>query len=464
MRRTKIVATIGPATADAAVLDSLVAMGLDVARLNASHNEEDELAAALAAVRAASERSGKLLGVMVDLPGPKIRIGAVAEGSFLTSGAAFDLVPGDCMGDSEHACVTWRGMWRDLSPGDRVLVDDGRIVLETLRADETAVHTRVVEGGPLKSRKGVNVPGVRLSVPSITERDLRLAAWARDAGVEFVAQSFVRSPSDVARVREVLGPDGPALVAKIEKHEAVAALDAIIAAADAVMVARGDLGVEMPVEAVPVLQRQIVACARSSRKPVIVATQMLESMIHEPAPTRAEASDVATAIFEGADAVMLSAETAVGDHPVEAVAMMARIAQAAEAAFESPPRTSSARSRNVAAAVSAAVVTLAENLDVAAIVTATRSGSTARAVAGLRPHVPVVGVTTEIETARRLTLVWGVTPVLVPPQPTVDETFAGAVSATCDAGLAKSGDLVALTAGVAVNVSGTTDLIRVITA
>ncbi len=464
MRRTKIVATIGPASIDAPVLDALVEMGLDVARLNASHNDEAALADALAAVRAASERTGRLIGVMVDLPGPKMRIGEMADGVTLEPGAAFDLVTGTCRGDAGRACVTWRGLWRDLSPGDRVLLDDGRIVLETVRADEVSVHTRVIEGGPLLSRKGINVPGVRLSVPSVTDRDLELAAWARDAGVEFVAQSFVRGPADVARVRTVLGSEGPALIAKIEKHEAVAAMDAIVEAADAVMVARGDLGVEMPVEQVPVLQRSIVACARSARKPVIVATQMLESMIHDPAPTRAEASDVATAIFEGADAVMLSAETAVGDYPVGAVCMMARIAVAAEPAFERPPRTGSGRSRDVSGAVSAAVVTLAENLDVAAIVTATRSGATARAVAGLRPHVPVVAVTTELETARRLSLVWGVTPLLVMPSPTLEETFVGAVAATCEAGLARTGDLIALTAGVAVNVSGTTDVIRVVTA
>jgi pyruvate kinase len=298
----------------------------------------------------------------------------------------------------------------------------------------------------------------------VTERDRVIASWARYAGADYVAQSFVRSADDIAEIRSVLGPQGPWLIAKIEKYEAVAALDEIVEAADAVMVARGDLGVEMPVEQVPVLQRRIVEKAQAAGKPVAVATQMLDSMIDRPVPTRAEASDVAGAIFEGADAVMLSAETAVGSYPVEAIEMMARIALAAEPEFEPPPHETVPRSRDVAGAVSAAVVTLAENLDVAAIITATRSGATAMAVAGWRPESTIVAATTEAATARRLALVWGVEPMLVAAQPNVDDTLMGAVSAACDAGFIATGDLVAITAGVAVNVSGGTDLVRVVTA
>jgi pyruvate kinase len=464
MRKTKIVATIGPASVERPVLDEIVSSGLDVARLNASHLDDRGLAETFEAVRAASERAGRPIGIVVDLPGAKLRVGDMRPESLLEAGASFDIEAADCVGDSDRACVSWEGLWRDLSPSDRVLLDDGRIVLEVTSTEPGCVHTRVRTGGVLKGRKGVNVPGVRLSLSGVTRRDHELAEWARDVGADFVAQSFIRGPEDIADIRAVLGPDGPALIAKIEKHEAVAAVAEIVAAADAVMVARGDLGVEMPVEQVPVLQRAIVAAARSARKPVIVATQMLESMVRDPSPTRAEASDVATAIFEGADAVMLSAETAVGAYPIEAVCVMRRIAEAAETAFLPPDDVTAVRSRDVAGAVSAAVVRLAENLDVGAIVTLTRSGATARAVAGLRPYAPVIAATTEIETARQLTLVWGVTPVDIEHAQRLETMLMAAVDAARTAGLVKAGDLVALTAGVAVGVSGGTDLIRVITA
>jgi pyruvate kinase len=464
MRRTKIIATIGPASVRAEVLGRLVAAGLDVARLNASHTDIPELTEALEAVRAAAAAAGRHIAVMVDLPGPKLRVGDMSEGVVLASGQTFALVAERCVGDASQAWVSWPDLWRDVGPGTHILLDDGRIALRVTASEPGRVTTEVVQGGPLTSNKGIAVPAARLSMPGVTERDRVIASWARDAGADYVAQSFVRSADDIAEIRAVLGPQGPWLIAKIEKYEAVAALDEIVEAADAVMVARGDLGVEMPVEQVPVLQRRIVEKAQAAGKPVAVATQMLDSMIDRPVPTRAEASDVAGAIFEGADAVMLSAETAVGSYPVEAVEMMARIALAAEPEFEPPPHETVPRSRDVAGAVSAAVVTLAENLDVAAIITATRSGATAMAVAGWRPESTIVAATTEAATARRLALVWGVEPMLVPAQPNVDDTLMGAVSAACDAGFIATGDLVAITAGVAVNVSGGTDLVRVVTA
>jgi pyruvate kinase len=464
MRRTKIIATIGPASVGRDVLARLVAAGVDVMRLNASHTDVPELTEALEAVREVAAVAGRHIAVMVDLPGPKLRVGDMEADVVLVPGATFSLVGERCVGDASRAWVSWPDLWRDLGPGARVLLDDGRIELRVTASEPDRMTTEVVEGGALTSNKGIAVPGARLSMPGVTERDRMIAAWARDAGADYVAQSFVRSAEDIAEIREVLGSQGPWLIAKIEKYEAVSALDEIVAAADAVMVARGDLGVEMPVEQVPVLQRRIVEKAQAAGKPVAVATQMLDSMIDRSAPTRAEASDVATAIFEGADAVMLSAETAVGKYPVEAVEMMARIALAAEPEFEAPPHETVPRSRDVAGAVSAAIVTLAENLDVAAIITATRSGASAMAVAGWRPESTIVAATTEASTARRLALVWGVKPMLVEAQPNVDDTLMGAVAAACDAGFVVSGDLVAITAGVAVNVSGGTDLIRVVTA
>jgi len=463
VRRTRIVATVGPASADSATLTALLEAGVDVARLNASHSDREELAAMLAQVRACAARAGRPVAVMLDLPGPKLRVGDVDDDAFLVAGAQFDIVSTPRTGDSSHASVPYDDLWRDVSEGDSVLLDDGCIVLRVVRTGPGRVETVVVSGGPLRPNKGVNLPSVRLSLPSVTAEDLDLAAWAAEAGVDIVAQSFVRSGADVRLLRTVLGPNGPWIVAKIEKHEAVDDIDAIIDAADAVMVARGDLGVEVPVEQVPVLQRRIVATCRAAGRPVIVATQMLESMIHAVSPTRAEASDVAQAIFQGADAVMLSAETAMGEYPVAVVATMARIVLAAEAEGTPAPRRERPRQGDISEAVSAAVVRLAERLGAAAIITATRSGATARAVAAHRPPEPIIAVTSEAETACRLSLVWGVTALVIPAERTAEATFDKALEAAADAGLVHRGDLVALTAGVSVGTSGGTDLIRVIT-
>ena len=464
MRRTRIIATIGPASDSPGTLDALIAAGLDVARLNASHLDQPGLERTLRAVRDAEARAGVIIGVMLDLPGPKLRVGEVTPGTMLRSGAPFDICADHCTADELHACVTYDGLWRDVSEGDRILIDDGRLVLGVTAVAPGRVSTTVVTGGELRSHKGLNVPGVRLSLEAVTPEDMALAEWGRLAGVDFVAQSFVRSASDIVTLRAVLGQDGPLVVAKVEKHEAVQAIDEIIEAADAVMVARGDLGVEMPVESVPVLQRRIVEACRRVGRPVVVATQMLESMTNAASPTRAEASDVATAIFEGADAVMLSGETAVGDYPVQVVQTMSRIAEAAEAIGASPVAAAEGRSLDVSAAVSAAVVTLAANLDVTAIVTSTRSGATARSVAARRPDVPIVAPTTEICTARQLAIVWGVIPTVVPAVSELEETFELGVAAARRAGLACEGQLLALTAGVGVGRAGATDLIRVIRA
>lgn len=462
MRKTKLVATLGPATDAPGVLDALVAAGLDVARLNTSHSSRADLAARLLAVREAAIAAERHVAVMLDLGGAKLRLGEVEPGTALVAGSRFELRAAECVGDADGAWVNHPGLADDVHAGDRILIDDGRIELEVVGRRPGVVHTVVVTGGPLASRKGVNVPGVRLSVDSITADDLEHLAWALAEGVDMVAQSFVRSAADVQRLRQAMGDGQVPIVAKVEKHEAVSDLEAIVEAADAVMVARGDLGVEVSLEAVPVIQRRIIAACRAAGRPVIVATQMLESMTEALTPTRAEVSDVANAIFDAVDAVMLSAETAVGRHPAKALDTMDRIARVAETALvEHPFAPRAAAADDVAAAVSRAVCELAGTLDLAAIVTATQTGATARAIAAHRPAAPVVAITPDDVVARRLAVLWGVTPVVVASYDTIDAMIASAARAVRAMGLAEPGDLVAVTGGVAVHVPGSTNLIQV---
>ena len=461
MRRTKIVATIGPASDSPALLDALVEAGMDVARLNSSHSDLDELERRCVAVREAGARAGRPVAVMLDLAGPKVRIGRVASGTRLERGAAFTLRPGECTGDAAGACVSYAHLARDVTLGDRLLLDDGALELEVVRVEGDTVHTRVLNGGALLSRKGVNVPGVRLAVDVVTDEDRAALAWGLDAGVDLVAQSFVRNAEDVEHVRELAG-DVP-VVAKIETAAAARNLSDVVAAADVVMVARGDLGVETSAEEVPVLQRRIIDECRQRGVPVIVATQMLESMTSSPRPTRAEASDVANAIFDQADAVMLSAESAVGKYPAESVATMDRIACRAEESgvAATSTRRSAGDTDNVTAAVSAAVCDLADGLALDAIVTATQSGATARAVARHRPSVPVIAVTPHETVARRLCVVWGVRPLVVPLAEDTDLMLDSVTEALGEAGLVPPGARVAITAGISSRTPGATDFILV---
>jgi pyruvate kinase len=461
MRRTKIVATIGPACDAPGVLSDVLAAGVDVARLNASHGTRDDLERRLAAVRAEADASCRIVGVLLDLPGPKLRVGQMAEGVVLADGAAFRLDTAECAGDSTHACVSYAGLALDVKPGDRIVLDDGAIELAVESVGEGQVGTRVVRGGPLSSHKGVNVPGVRLGVDGVTPHDLELLAWGLEVGVDMVAQSFVRSAQDVTRLRSAMGPRQVPIVAKVEKYEALADLDAIIQAADAVMVARGDLAVEASPEAVPPAQRHIVAACRDAGKPVIVATQMLESMVSSPRPTRAEASDVATAVFEGADAVMLSEETAIGSFPAQAVATMDRVCRSAEQADE--PAFDAHLGGGSAAPVAGAAVDLARDTGALAIVTTTQSGATARAVARLRPPQPIVGLAAVATVARALALVWGVVPVVGAAPSTIEEATVEALEVVRALALARAGDRVVLTAGTTSGVAGSSDLVRVLT-
>jgi pyruvate kinase len=461
MRRTKIVATIGPACDAPGVLAEVIAAGVDVARLNSSHGTGEDLVRRLAAVRATAEAAGRIVGVMLDLPGPKIRVGEMAEGTVLAEGADFALLAQGCTGDGSHACVTYAGLAADVSPGDRIMLDDGEIELAVVSAGDGEVATRVVRGGPLSSNKGVNVPGVRLSVEGVTAHDLELLAWALDAGIDLVAQSFVRCAADVTKLRAAMGERVVPIVAKVEKHEALAELAGIIAAADAVMVARGDLAVETSPEAVPPAQRTIVSACRDAGKPVIVATQMLESMVSSPRPTRAEASDVATAVFEGADAVMLSEETAIGAFPAASVATMDRICRAAEESGEGGLEVHVGAGAE--SPVAAAAVDLARDTGSRAIVTATQSGATARAVARLRPEQPIVAMAPAVQVARALALVWGVVPVVAASVSTIEGTTEEATGIVRGLGLVKAGERVVLTAGTTTGVAGSSDLVRVLT-
>jgi len=461
MRRTKIVATLGPSTADAASIAAIFSAGADVVRLNAAHSAPAELARLLGEVRAAEKEVGHPVGVLVDLPGPKLRVGEIAPGTVLTEGAAFTLASAHCTGDSIHACVTYDHFADDLTAGDRVLIDDGAIELVVTDVGDASVMTRVEVGGPLTSNKGVNVPGVTLGVDPITEYDREVLAWATTADVDFIGQSFVRSAADVDALRSLMGDRVLPIVAKIEKHEAVANLDGIVSAADAIMVARGDLAVETSPEAVPVIQRRIIAAARIAGKPVVIATQMLDSMTHASRPTRAEASDVANAIFAGVDAVMLSGETAVGEHPALVVATMSRIAITAEQAWPSVPDDKHDATTDIQVAVSAAVCNLATDLGLVAIVPATESGATARAVAQHRPATGIFAATPFAAVARRLTLVWGVRALVMPFSADTDVLIDALAEAILGSGLAVSGDRIAITAGRSSRTSGGTDFILV---
>lgn len=462
MRRTKVVATLGPATDKPEVLQSIIAAGVDVVRLNAAHSGPEDLEARLRGVRQAAKAAGKEVAALVDLPGPKIRVGEISQGTELHSGADFTLLDEDCVGDSEHACIRNVAISEDVHVGDRILLDDGRIELQVTDAHHGEVHTKVLNGGPLSSNKGVNVPGVTLSVGAITDYDREVLAWAVTTDVDWVGQSFVRNADDVLSLRSMMGGKEIPIIAKIEKHEAVAEIDKIIGAANAVMVARGDLAVETAPERVPVLQRQIVTSARAAGKPVVVATEMLDSMRTRPRPTRAEASDVANAIFSRADAVMLSGESAVGDYPVESVETMVRIIIEAEGAATParPPHGYQALD-DVQQAVSSAVCDLATDLKASAIVPITQSGATALAVSRFRPDSPIIAATPAVETARRLCIAWGVRSVVVPLAPDVADLLDQVVQAVEDAGYLKPGEMVALTAGLFARTIGGTDFIHV---
>lgn len=466
MRRTKIVCTIGPDTSSSAMLAKLLRAGMDVARLNFSHGTHEQHRLVFTRLRELTREHDRPVAILQDLSGPKIRLGEIEAGMVpLRRGQQITLTAREVPGDAETIWLPVPELIAALQPGDRLYADDGRVEMRVIEASGEEVRVRVIVPGDLSSRKGVTAPGVPLNLPAVTEKDLADLRFGLSMGVDWVAASYVRGPEEIAPLRAVMEEMGirRPILAKIEKLEAVQCIEEIVAAADGIMVARGDLGVEIPIDEVPVVQKRIIKLCNQAGKPVITATQMLDSMIFNPRPTRAEVTDVANAILDGTDAVMLSGETAIGKYPVEAVRMMARIAARAEpymperSAFEGHQHSPA----NVTEAVAQATVEMARVLKVAAILCATTSGSTARLIAKYRPKTPVIGATPRIETYRRLALTWGVRPVLIGPMTDTDAMFRETLSVVTARRLVKPGDRVILTAGVPVGVVGTTNLIRV---
>jgi pyruvate kinase len=467
-RRTKIVCTIGPVSSSPEMIDRLVDAGMDAARLNFSHGSHDEHAERAALVRRSQERRGRPLALIADLQGPKIRVGDLPAPLALREGDEATLVGGP-RADGDRIPVSPAVLADVLRAGQDVLIDDGLVRLRVERVEDGAVRCRVLVGGPVGSHKGVNAPGAPLPVPSLTGKDERDLEFALALGVDYVALSFVRSANDVRILRELLHEAGsPALViAKIEKAEALDDLAGILRTADAVMVARGDLGVEIGPAEVPLVQKRILLAALERGKPGITATQMLESMLHHPEPTRAEASDVANAILDGTSAVMLSGETAVGEYPIESVATMNRIARAVEPSVayrHELNREGDEPYATVGDAMSNAACDIAEVLDARAILVPTYSGRTASAVARHRPTRPIVAVTHKHHAAQQLAIEWGVVPTEIEECRDVEHLWSRTIEASRETGMVAPGDRVVITAGTAVNVPGTTNLIKVETA
>jgi len=465
MRRTKIVATIGPATESPERLRQLIEAGATTFRLNFSHGDHSEHAARIATIRQVSKEMGLHIGILQDLQGPKIRLGRFADGPIsLAKGDPFSLTSRDVRCDQSIATVTYERLADEVSSGSRILLDDGRVemVVEQVDQAQQTLHCRVTVGGVLSNNKGVNFPDVQLSIRALTDKDRRDLAFGLEQGVDWVALSFVRNPSDLQEIHALIRSHGhqTPVVAKIEKFEAIDQIDAILPLCDGVMVARGDLGVEMPAEEVPLLQKELIRKANSLGIPVITATQMLDSMVSCPRPTRAEVSDVANAILDGTDAVMLSNESAVGDFPVEAVSTMATIAMRIERDY--PQRVlDSHMATTIPNAICQAVSSIARNMNAAAILPLTKSGSTARNVSKFRPSTPILAITADENVARRLALIWGVNPLLVCDQSSSTSTFSLAMGLARQMGYLNDGDLVVQTAGTLAGVSGSTDFIKV---
>jgi pyruvate kinase len=462
MPKTKIIATLGPATDREGVLRALLAAGVDVARLNMSYGSREEHAARITAVRSAAREADRLVAVLADLQGPKIRLGEIAGGGCtLEAGATFTITVEPVTGNCERASTGYAGFARDVKPGSRVLLADGAVELEAVDTSQDWVRTRVIRGGQISSRKGINLPGVKISAPPLTEKDVADLEFSIDAGADLIAQSFVRTAADVRVLQERVAGRVP-VVAKIEKAEAWENIEAILDEADGMMVARGDLGVEVALERVPHIQKSVARRARGRGKFTIIATHMLESMIENATPTRAEVSDVANAIYDGADAVMLSAETATGKHPARAVEYMARIALETEMDAGRHGRHDSQASDSPAipGIVAEAACRAARESGAAAIVVFTVSGSSARRVSRYRPPVPVYAMTPSANVARQLVINYGVQPVLTPDSDSIDEMLLLLNRAMVESGYLKNRDTVVFVAGQPVGQPGTTNLLK----
>jgi pyruvate kinase len=467
MLRTKIVCTLGPASGDEAMIRAFVEAGMAMARINFSHGSHEDHARRIETVRRVASAQGRAVAILADLQGPKLRVGVLPpDGMPLAEGETVTLVDQPSSAEPATIPVPHPEVLRDVRAGDRILLDDGLLELQVLDGDEQRARARVVTGGVLQSRKGLSLPHTSLQMPSITDKDRADAAFAVAQQVDYIALSFVRCGGDVAHLRtylEGLGADTP-IIAKIEKPEALDCIEEILAASDGLMVARGDLGIEAPAEEVPIAQKRIIHACNEASKPVITATQMLDSMIRNPRPTRAEASDVANAIFDGSDAIMLSGETAMGRYPLEAVGTMARIAGVTERSLpyaEWLRRSQVAVSRSVTDAISQVACEIAAELEAKAIITSTVSGSTARQIASHRPVTPIVAPTPSPAAYRQLALVWGVEPLLVDQFTDTDAMIGTVVEAARKRGLVHDGDLVVITAGVPLGGTGLTNMLKV---
>ena len=467
LRKTKIVCTIGPASEQTEMLQNLIGAGMNVARLNFSHGDYEEHGERIKNIRQAASETGKTVALLLDTKGPEIRTGVIAAPQVeLKDGDTFTLTTEEVSGDEHRVSVTYPGLVDDVSVNSIILIDDGLIGLRVNKIEGKNIVCTILNGGILKSKKGVNVPGVSIKLPGITEKDANDIRFAIQNNMDFIAASFVRKASDVLEIRRIL-EDHEAdiqIISKIENQEGVDNIDEILQVSDGIMVARGDLGVEIPAEEVPLVQKMIIEKCNKVGKPVITATQMLDSMQRNPRPTRAEASDVANAIFDGTDAIMLSGETAAGKYPVESVQMMAKIALTTEASLDYKEifkKRSSDQETTVTDAISQAVVNTAIDLNVNAILTPTESGQTARLVSKYRPKAPIIAITTYEKVLRRLSLNWGVFPVLGSQVRTTDEMLASAVDRVMEAGFIHHGDMVVITAGVPVGKVGTTNLLKV---
>jgi pyruvate kinase len=466
VRRTKIVATMGPASCEPAIVYALVGAGVNVFRINMSHATHEQFSSWTRTIRDAERRVGGTISILADLQGPKLRVGEL-EGHrpvHLAAGSPFEITTAHVVGNEQRIATTYAALPKDVKPGDRILLDDGKIELRVVSTSDKVVVTTVINGGELGEHKGMNLPGVRVSAPSLTEKDRVDLQLAVREEADFIALSFVRRASDVTDAKAAIkaaGADTP-LVAKIEKPEAIDALEEILDVADAVMVARGDLGVEMAPERVPTLQKQIIRRARAHLIPVITATQMLESMMHSPRPTRAEASDVANAIIDGTDAIMLSGETAAGEYPIESVATMARIALEVEHSF--PPIRDRRRSAvtNDSQAISQAAISITESIDVQAIAAFTRTGFSARIVSKDRPSVPVYAFVPSQLIARRLLLDWAVQPCVLDFGKSTDELIAAVEEELVRLKAASKGQAVVLVGGTPLGEAGRTNLLKIL--
>jgi pyruvate kinase len=464
MRRAKIVATLGPATTSYEQIKAIIDAGVDVARMNLSPGSHDVHEGIYKTVRKAASDAGKAIGIFVDLQGPKIRLAKFKDGPvFLAKGATFKITIDEVEGDVNICGTTFKGLCEDVKVGDTLLIDDGKVRLRATEVTKTTVTSQVEVAGEVSNNKGINLPGVAVNVPALSEKDEADLRWALKIGVDMIALSFVRNATDIVRVHEIMKEEGRTLpvIAKIEKPQAVANLEEIIDAFDGIMVARGDLGVELPLEEVPLVQKRAVELARRWAKPVIVATQMLESMIHASIPTRAETSDVANAVLDGADALMLSGETSVGEFPVETVETMAKIIQSTEENGLDRIPSLGTKPHTHAGAVSLAAVEIAELLGSKYVCVFTESGDSLKRISRLRSAVPVLTFTPNEEVANRLSLVWGAQTFLVPKVDHTDGMFDQVDTTVLKEGLCKSGDEVVVVAGTPPGVSGSTNTLRV---